>query len=44
MEYKEDLLEKEDSIITPKETEHDIVEEAVEVLEPADELVYDISR
>jgi hypothetical protein len=44
VEYKEDLIENENKMIVPKETEHDIVEEAVEVLEPNDELVSDISR
>ena len=44
VEYKEDLIENENKMIVPKEAEHDIVEEAVEVLEPNDELVSDISR
>ena len=44
VEYKEDLIENENKMIVPKETEHDIVEEAIEVLEPNDELVSDISR
>ena len=44
VEYKEDLIENENKMIVPTETEHDIVEEAVEVLEPNDELVSDISR
>lgn len=44
VEYKEDLIENEDKILVPTETEHDIVEQAVEVLEPIDELVSDISR
>jgi hypothetical protein len=44
VEYKEDLIENENKMIVPKETEHDIVEEAVAVLEPNDELVSDISR
>ena len=44
VEYKEDLIENENKMIIPTETEHDIVEEAVEVLEPNDELVSDISR
>ena len=44
VEYKEDLIENENKLIIPTETEHDIVEEAVELLEPNDELVSDISR
>ena len=44
VEYKENLMKNENKIIVPTETEHDIVEEAVEVLEPNDELVSDISR
>ena len=44
VEYKEDLIENENKMIFSTETEHDIVEEAVEVLEPNDELVSDISR
>ena len=44
VEYKEDLIESENKMIAPTETEHDIVVEAVEVLEPNDELVSDISR
>ena len=44
VEYKEDLIENENKMFVPTETEHDIVEEAVEVLEPNDELVSDISR
>ena len=44
VEYREDLIENENKMIVPTETEHDIVEEAVEVLEPNDELVSDISR
>ena len=44
VEYKEDLIENENKMIVPKETEHDIVEEAVELLEPNDELLSDISR
>ena len=44
VEYKEDLIENENKMIVPTETEHDIVEEAVELLEPNDELLSDISR
>ena len=44
VEYKEDLIENENKLIIPTETEHDIVEEAVELLEPNDELLSDISR
>ena len=44
VEYKEDLIENENKMIIPTETEHDIVEEAVELLEPNDELLSDISR